>query len=485
MKLDNKKVIYASLAFGWITIFWFGYDNLIQTININTFAMRTPVSGLVLAIDNILGLFCLPLFGWLSDKCNSRFGKRTPFVIIGTLASLAGLFVVGVAAHEQILWLYIVALIVTLFAMAAYRSPALSMVPDITPEPLRSRANAISNIVSALFNVVAIAIVTPFLTDAYIDKNNYYPIIIGIIAASLITVVVFLKTYNEPRAVKEFNDQMYAQEVEERKLIEQTDAERTLANRGFEQEDIDKRSAVFTKNNNTNTRNKVLILAAVFFFYMAYNALVSNFSNYAGFVLNLELRAIPLVVTMVGAIAGFVPATKYAAKHSRKKAILLGFILMASALTVVAIGGLTVVSNALADGIEMPIIYACFAVAGFGYGFVMVNVYPLFLEYSGAESIGQGTGIFASAMTLAMVITPILAGFIIEAFGEMWDRQLVNAAGELLINERGEPVYADYRMLTPYSAINLACAIVVTCFIKEPARKKLAEVKRGLDVFDV
>lgn len=498
MKLNYKNVIYSSLAFGWITIFWFGYDTLIQTININAFGLNTVYSGLILAIDNILGLFVLPIFGWLSDKCNSKRGKRTPYIIIGTCVSLTGFFFVGIFAGQQKLWFYIIALIVTLFSMAAYRPAALALVPDITPEPLRSRANAVSNLVSALFNIVAIAIVTPFLTDAYIEKNQYMPIVIGIILSSLITMAVFLKKTDEPRFLKTFEEQLVEIEKENRLKLETEAAEMLSVTNAVAENDADvlaENTAADASNSDTLSsepieykeapnfiedinrageehllpkatglilRNKVFVLLSVFFFYMAYNALVSNFSNYAGLVLNLKFRTMPLIVTMLGALIGFLPSTKFAAKFGRKKTIFWGYVMMLSAFLPLSIGSATNIDTVLPPQFSEIIIYICFALAGTGYGFVMVNIYPLFLELSPSSNVGQGTGIFATAMTTAMIITPILAGYVILKFGQIWDKTYsVTVGNEIVTN------FGDFRMLIPYVAANVVLAAVCALLIKE------------------
>lgn len=157
MKFNRKQVIYASLVFGWISIFWSVYDQLIQSINAYSFALDPDKSGWVLAIDNVLGLAVLPLFGHFSDNCKNPHGKRTPYIMIGTLVALIGLVFVGVFASKRMLWPYIVSLFVTLFAMAAYRSAGLSLVPDIVYDPDRGRANSISNLVSIAITIAVLS----------------------------------------------------------------------------------------------------------------------------------------------------------------------------------------------------------------------------------------------------------------------------------------------------------------------------------------
>ncbi len=473
MSLNKKNVLFASLAFGWITIFWYGFDTLIQTININTLGLMPSQSGYILAIDNILGLFVLPLFGWLSDKCTSKYGRRTPFILIGTVVALVGFLFVGVFAYYRNLWAYIASLVVTLFAMAAYRPAALSFVPDITPEPLRSKANAISNIVSALFNVVAIAIVTPLLTNKYIEDNSYIlPIVIGIVLASIVTMVIFFTNVKEPQYLKQLELQLAKSKTDSTEAPALDGAiPNTALSKPIEKEE--KKPCILRTEKRNIIHNKVFVLLAVFFFYMAYNALVSNFTSYAGFVLKLENRTLPLILTMAGALIGFYPSTKLAARVGRRKTIFIGFLLMICPFILVSLASLSVIASLLPKPLVIVLVYACFSVAGLGYGFVMVNIYPLYLELEG-KNVGQGTGIFAMSMTVAMVITPIVAGYIIEFFGKLWE-----VSYTVTIQEETITNYGDFRVLVPYSTINLILAIICTLSIKEGIIQSKEEAKAG------
>ncbi len=470
MKLDTKKIVYCSLAFGWISVFWQIWDTSIQVINVGVMGLGTTISGLILAIDNIIGLFVLPLSGKLSDGCKSKFGRRTPFIFLGTTVALVGLAGVAIAAAKSILWLYIVFIVITLFAMASYRSPALSLVPDLTPEPLRSKANAISNIVSAIFTGVAILITTVGITKSEngIANVNYYIVFGGAIIVSVITAIVFFKKVNEPKLVADF----------------EAETEAYLNENTLEEDTSEQSEAEILSQERVKKRTKALILLCVFFFYMAYNALVSNFTNYASLVLKLSVPVLPLVFLMAGGIGGFIPATKYAAKKGRRRSILLGFIIMSAALAVASVDSISAVSNALPKWVEITLICTAFTAAGFGYGFVMVNIYPFFLEYSTNKSLGQGTGIFATAMTLAQVITPILAGFLIERFGQGFTIGSFVWSPQQYVDNQGISHYGDFRILTPYAALFLVFALVSAALIKEENRKINVAVKSGLEMFD-
>jgi len=157
MKFNWKRTFLCSLAFGWISLFWGAYDAILQTMDYGVFGLNEVWHGVIIAMDNILGLILLPLFGRLSDNARSKFGNRKPFVVIGTIISMIGFAGVCVFASlgKDYFVPYVICLMITLAAMAAYRSPALSIVPDLNPDKFRNAANAVSNVVSVILTVLA------------------------------------------------------------------------------------------------------------------------------------------------------------------------------------------------------------------------------------------------------------------------------------------------------------------------------------------
>ena len=156
MKLNIKRTILVGFAFLSISAFWQMYDNKIPLILQNTFGLNETVTGVIMASDNILALFLLPFFGGLSDRCKSPLGRRKPFILIGTLIAAALMialpiidnsFAVSPSSFKTLL--FVVALFFTLIAMGIYRSPAVALMPDVTPKPLRSKGNAIINLMGA------------------------------------------------------------------------------------------------------------------------------------------------------------------------------------------------------------------------------------------------------------------------------------------------------------------------------------------------
>ena len=210
MKLNTKRTVLVGFAFLSICAFWQMYDNLVPLILTNTFHLNETFSGVIMAADNILALFQLPLFGGLSDKCRSPLGRRRPYILFGTLAAVAlmlGLPLLADSYHAapafSKLVIFIVVLDFLLIAMGTYRSPAVALMPDITPKPLRSKANAIINLMGAVGGILYL-LITTFLyktsAEIYVSYFPLFAIVAGIMLAAL-AVIMFL--VNEPKLVAE------------------------------------------------------------------------------------------------------------------------------------------------------------------------------------------------------------------------------------------------------------------------------------------
>ena len=158
MKLNYKRTLLVGLAFLSISAFWQLYDAVVPLILKNTFDMPDDLSGVIMALDNVLALFLLPLFGKLSDKCDTRFGRRMPFIVGGTACAVVFMNLLPVADRLGSVSLFVVMLGFLLVSMGVYRSPAVALMPDVTPKPLRSKGNAIINLMGALGGVFTLAV---------------------------------------------------------------------------------------------------------------------------------------------------------------------------------------------------------------------------------------------------------------------------------------------------------------------------------------
>ncbi len=213
MKLNNKRTILVGLAFLSICSFWQMYDNVIPLILTKTFHLNETWSGAIMAVDNILALFMLPFFGTLSDKTHTKIGKRMPYIIAGTASAVVFLNVLpfldnGYAASPSTaaFVLFIIGLGVVLFSMGIYRSPAVALMPDVTPKPLRSKANAIINLMGALGGIIYLgiaAVMYPNSKTAGLIHVNYPPLFIVVSAIMVVSIIVLYLTIKEPKLVAE------------------------------------------------------------------------------------------------------------------------------------------------------------------------------------------------------------------------------------------------------------------------------------------
>ncbi len=202
MKLNNKRTVLVGLAFLSICAFWQMYDNVVPLILTRTFHMNESLSGLIMAADNILALFLLPWFGALSDRTDTRIGKRMPYILFGTgcaviliniLPALDNSYYAAPSAAKQAAFVVVLGLL--LVAMGTYRSPAVALMPDVTPKPLRSRANAIINLMGAVGGIAALGLIT-FLVPK--ENPNYLPLF-GCVACIMAACVILLRLkVNEP-----------------------------------------------------------------------------------------------------------------------------------------------------------------------------------------------------------------------------------------------------------------------------------------------
>ena len=213
MKLDNKRTVLTGLAFLSICAFWQMYNSIVPLLLTNTFQLNETYSGMIMAADNILALFLLPLFGSLSDKTSTRIGKRMPYVLFGTGAAIILMNILPIidnsysAAPSGFKTVsFVIVLGLLLVAMGTYRSPAVALMPDITPKPLRSKANAIINLMGALGGVIYLgvaAVMYPNSKVAGLEHVNYQPLFIVVASIMFVAVAVLFLTVKEPKLVAE------------------------------------------------------------------------------------------------------------------------------------------------------------------------------------------------------------------------------------------------------------------------------------------
>lgn len=467
MKLNVKRTFLVGLAFLLISMFWQIYDGVMSIVLVNNFGLNQTWSGILLALDNLLALALLPLFGAWSDKTSTKMGKRKPYVLIGTIVaaivfvSLAVVdfyqfqavraeeispmlsilngnedvigyyFTVGGNIKEIIMlegnsygfvyitqvadkvaelraahifteitqpnWIYLASFIVILFivliAMCSFRTPAVSLMPDVTIKPLRSKANAIINAMGTIgggISLVLIMVVGTVKVSNYDTFNYLY--LFGIVAGLMLAfLAIFMFLVKEVK----WTDEM----------------RRESLRLGLETEE-DEKVAKGTKGEKMEPavrRSFILILLSVFLWFFAYNAASSKLSLYAQNILQIENYTFPAMIGFGAALIAFYPIGILSTKFGRRNMILVGI--------GVLILGFILAFIASIDLSFGWVIYAAMVVVGFGWAAINVNSYPMVVEMSKGPNIGVFTGYYYAASMLAQALTPVISGILMDAFG--------------------------------------------------------------------
>ena len=516
MKLNYKRTILVGFAFFLISAFWQAYDATIPVILTNKFGMNQTWSGVIMALDNILAVFMLPLFGALSDKClGNRFGKRTPFITVGTIIAALAILSLAFVDNAQLtnisdvaeidspaaleiiydtqasdelmtpdgekfilsekfskedfckitsqvenpetgkketnadytnyvvparqayaaaktaensapLIAFIVLLLVVLVAMSTFRSPAVALMPDVTVKPLRSKANAVINLMGTAGGILVLVLGMVFATSAV--KNQlmryyaYYGVVAGIMLGAL---VIFLLTVKETAWSHQMQRDSVALGIEE-----------DPAN-----ESIEKRSL-----SRSEKRSLLFILASIALWYFGYNAVTSKYAVYAGNILNMDYNT-TLLLAQAAAIVAYLPAGMVASKIGRKKTIIAGVIMLTAAFAA---------ASFMRAGSSVLVMNILFALAGIGWATINVNSFPMVVEMCSGADIGKYTGFYYTASMTAQIITPMLSGALMDNMG--------------------------MTVLFPYAAVFVALAFVTMILVRHG--DAAVEAKQGLEAFD-
>lgn len=392
MKLNYKRTFLIGLAFLSISAFWQMYDNIIPLILQGTFGLGETITGVIMAADNVLALFLLPIFGSLSDKVDTRMGKRMPFITCGTVLAVVFLMLLSVADRTVNLTLFVGSLFILLISMGLYRSPAVALMPDLTPNKLRSKGNAIINLMGAVGGVYTLIMVKLLVGKG--EHPDYMPLFISVAALMVIAVGVLAITINEKKVKKQVEAEVKEYEKSAGVIVETEDLVEAEAGR-------EKKAPMPAEVK----RSMLFLLASIFLWYTAYNAVTTAFSRYTKVVWKLEGGGFAdcLMVATVAAIISYIPIGNISSKIGRKKTILGGIVLMSLCYFA------AIFANAY-----HPVINIAFAVIGIGWAAINVNSYPMIVEMSKGCDIGKFTGTYYTFSMTAQIFTPILSGFLLE-----------------------------------------------------------------------
>ncbi|MBE5939688.1 MAG: SLC45 family MFS transporter [Lachnospiraceae bacterium] len=440
MKLNYKRTFFIGLAFLSISAFWQMYDNIIPLILQNTFGIKESVSGVIMSLDNVLAVFLLPLIGGLSDKVDTKWGKRTPFVVLGTIAAIICMMLMPLADANKQMILFVVALGLTLIAMAMYRSPAVALMPDLTPKPLRSAANAVINLMGAIGGVYTLVLIKTLVAKG--ERPSYLPVFIGVAAMMLLSIIILVLTIKEKLLAKQIAEE-YPEDASSSANIE------ACANN--EASDTSKTSSDSAKLPKDVKRSLVFILVSIFLWFAAYNAVTTAFSRYAVKVWKLEGGGFAdcLLVATIAAIISYIPIGILASKFGRKKMIIAGLFMMLTSFCAVFFYPTYHFSANI-----------FFALIGMGWASIGVNSLPMVVEMSKNSDLGKYTGLYYTFSMSAQIFTPIASGALLQ--------------------------YVSYNTLFPYAIFFTVCAIITMSMVKhgdsKPERKK--KIIENFDVED-
>ena len=512
MKLNYKRIILVGFAFFLIQAFWQAYDNTIPMILTNKFGMSQAWSGAIMALDNVLALFMLPLFGAISDKHHSKWGRRTPFIVVGTLIAAVMLIALSFVDNAQLhhisdvaaiddpaaletiydreadetlltpggqkfvlsrqftkeeftqirsqitvdgaavtnpdytnyvmparqacAWdatakspvtmvFFIALLLVILVSMAVFRSPAVALMPDVTLKPLRSKANAVINLMGSAGGILVLVLGMVFATSAVrnslMSYTGYFAVIAAIMLAAL---VVFMLTVRENEWAAEMQQQSVELGLEDKE--EAATGERKLS--------VDE------------VKSLIFLLLSIVLWFFGYNAVTSKYSVYASNILHKDYN-LTLIIAQAAAIISYLPVGFIASRVGRKKTILAGVVMLTAAFT-----------TASFMSAESPtmLMNAMFALAGIAWATINVNSFPMVVEMCSGGNVGKYTGFYYTASMAAQVATPMLSGLLMDRMG--------------------------MHVLFPYAAVFTALAFVTMLFVRHGDSKP--EAKWGLEALD-
>ncbi|MBR4972840.1 MAG: MFS transporter [Clostridia bacterium] len=424
MKLNTKLTVLIGLSFMSILCFWQFYDQVIPFLLEDKFGLSTFKANAIMSVDNILAVFMLPLFGAISDKTNTRIGKRTPYILYGTLASVILLITLGIFQEKNNFLGFMAVLFMLLVVMSIYRSPSVAYMPDVTPKPLRSRANAIINLVGYIGGIFATVVMMFMLKSeknsdgesVYLTDQTFLPVFIVIAGFMLISVLVMVFSVKENKLSKVLDDEIESKVDSKEKMPKPV------------------------------VISFILILLSVFLWFMAYNAVTTAFSRYCANVWNTDLGTSSsyLLVATISAIIAFVPLGFLSSALGRKKTVLFGIVLMTVCYTC-----------AIFIRQQTPIMYLIFAFVGIGWAAINVNSFPMIVEMSAGSNVGKYTGYYYAFSMSAQIVTPLLSGLFIDNFG------------------------LGYKILFPYAVVFSALSFITMSFVKhgdsKPVKKELLE----------
>lgn len=465
LKLNYKRTFLIGFAFFGILLLWQVYDSWTPTFLTELFKEARGAKteeevqylvGIIMAMDNLAALIMLPVFGKLSDKTHTKIGKRMPYILVGTfICAIAFPFIPVLFHYHSLVGTIVMMLIVVFFAMM-YRNPAVALMPDITPKPLRSKANGIINIMGYLGGACATLVGLVFVLSEYLggssssndlwatNQANIWIIESPFLMASILMIISALVLFFT---------------IDENKLEKQLEPE---MKRGEEEAEVEGKIA--DENQTMSKANKtmlLLILVAEFFWFMADNGISTFMGNYTQYHLMAKSSGnmINTIVGGAGSVIGFAVGGFIASKIGRKWTVSSGLIATITAYVVWTILTyvIPVTEPAAGQYNAFPIyIYFIWFIKGVGMSFVHANSLPMVLELCSAKKVGAFTGYYYASSMAAQTITPCLLGLLLLTPG------------------------FNFSILPVYALICAATSLAIFMFVKNVKTSK-TKIKTGIE----
>ena len=436
LKLNYKRTFLIGFAFFGILLLWQVYDSWCPTFLTDIFARRMYgissaelkagdpekilnvqwLVGIIMACDNLAALILLPLFGNLSDKTSTPIGKRMPYILTGTFVAAVAFPFIPLFFHANNIAGMVAMMAIVLMFMMMYRNPAVALMPDITPKPLRAKANGIINIMGYLGGAFATVLGIFLKLSDYINSadeaRNVWTIELPFIIASILMVIsalVLFFTIRENKIAEEIKDDM-------------AEGERWAAIENPVEDDKPMTPA--------NKKMLLAILAAEFLWFMSDNAIGTYIGNYVIYYLQ-SVSSATMILTIIGGLAsvvGFATAGAIADKIGRKWTISTGLAITFLALIVMCSVAPTHIVTGVNGEFSFPkLLFAVWAIKGFGMALVHNCSFPMVVELSSSKTIGKFTGFYYTASMSAQTVTPILLGLVFNMTGK-WRALSIYAA---------------------------------------------------------
>ena len=482
LKLNFKRTMIIGFAFFGILLLWQVYDSWCPTFLTELFgkamygeaawlAVRDIKNakevlnvqylvGIMMAIDNLAALILLPIFGHLSDKTNTKIGKRMPYILVGTFISAVAFPFIPVLFHYNNVAGTIILMAIVVCSMMMYRNPAVALMPDLTPKPLRSKANGIINIMGYVGGLFATITGIVFSLSQYLRgkkiptesglvyeptwaTGNIWAIEAPFLIASVLMVIsavfLFIK-------------------IKENKIKEEMKEEMEIGEQQAEVVDKVSDDAPMTKGNKAML---LLILFAEFFWFMADNGIGTFMGNYTIYYLGAESGSnmINTIIGGFGSVLGFAFGGIIASKIGRKWTVVGGLGVTLGSYLLWMIASFTFLKGVAGNGSFPIIIYVIWLIKGFGMSLVHINSFPMVVELCSSNKIGKFTGFYYASSMAAQTLTPIALGSL------------------LLIPNFG------FELLPVYALVCLTISFGIFIFIKNVKNKK-TKIATGLEAFD-